>query len=114
MTFVEPEIGTSAAGADGEKELGANTEVTLVDTVSYKNLVPGKTYTINGILMEKGTGEALQVGGAEVTATATFTPEEPSGTVDVVFTFDATSLKPCAVCQHGLCKCTQGGLPLCT
>lgn len=93
VTFVEPEIGTSAAGADGEKELGANTEVTLVDTVSYKNLVPGKTYTINGILMDKGTGKPLQVSGAEVTATTTFTPEEPSGTVDVVFTFDATSLK---------------------
>jgi hypothetical protein len=36
VTFLDPKIGTSAAGPDGEKVLGLCSEVTLVDTVSYE------------------------------------------------------------------------------
>lgn len=67
-----------------------NTE--LVDTVSYKNLIAGCDYTIQGTLMNMDTGEALLVHGKEVTASRTFTAEEPDGTVEVSFTFDASGL----------------------
>lgn len=43
--------------------------------------------------MDKSTGEPLLVGEERVTSEATFTPAEPNGTVDVLFTFDATGLE---------------------
>ena len=46
-----------------------------------------------GVLMDKETGEPLLVGEEQVTSEATFTPAEPNGTVDVLFTFDATGLE---------------------
>ena len=42
--------------------------------------------------MDKETGEAILVDGKEIKAEATFTPEKSSGTVNVDFTFNASSL----------------------
>lgn len=89
VTFLEPLIGTSAAGANGEKDLDTGAQVKLVDTVSYENLIPGQTYTLKGTLMDKATGEPLLIGGLTVTAETAFEPEAPSGSVEVVFTFAA-------------------------
>ena len=47
--------------------------------------------------MDKSTGEPLLVGEEQVTSEATFTPAEPNGTVDVLFTFDATELEGTSV-----------------
>lgn len=60
--------------------------------VAYKNLTPGKEYSVYGILMDKNTGEALKVGGEEIHAESVFTSDTTdSGTV-VQFTFDTTGL----------------------
>ena len=49
----------------------------IVDTVKYSNLVPGKTYTIGGELMNKDTGERLlDKNGNPVHATRTFVAGE--------------------------------------
>ena len=93
ITFLEPAIGTSAAGADGEKDLDVAAQVTLIDTVSYANLIVGESYTLKGVLMDKETGEPLLIGGETVTAETTFEPDAPSGSAEVVFTFDSTALK---------------------
>ena len=93
VTFLDPKIGTSAAGPDGEKVLGVCSEVTLVDTVSYENLIPGASYTLRGVLMDKGTGKPLRVDSKQVVAETTFTPDAASGTVEVVFTFPSAGLK---------------------
>lgn len=93
VTFLDPKIGTSAADPDGEKALGICSEVTLVDTVSYENLIPGASYTLKGVLMDKGTGKPLLVDGKQVVAETTFTPDAASGTVEVVFTFPSAGLK---------------------
>jgi len=61
--------------------------------VSYENLVPGRTYTLKGILMDKETGRPVTVGGESVSAETTFTPTESSGSAEVVFTFDSTELE---------------------
>lgn len=63
-----------------------------MDTVSYQNLIPGRSYRAEGTLMVKETGEALSVKGKPVTAEAVFVPEEAAGIVDVTFTFDARSV----------------------
>ena len=65
----------------------AGKSVTVIDTVRYAGLIPGKEYTVKGSLVNKATGEGLGI-----TAEKTFTPEKPSGDVDVEFTFDASLL----------------------
>ena len=101
VTVIEPEIGTTAVdGADGDKNVATDDKATVTDRVAYKNLIPGKEYTVKGTLHIKKTDdegkvteEILKVDGKPVTAETTFTPESAEGTVDVTFTFDSLSLK---------------------
>ena len=86
-----PEIGTKAT-ANGEKTAAAEGDITIEDTVSYKHLIPGKAYTIKGILMDKATGKAFLINGKELTSEVTFTPEESCGEVTVRFTFDGSKI----------------------
>ena len=83
-----PEIGTTLTDDKGAKEVEP-VQVTLVDKVAYTNLTVGKEYTVTGRLMDKETGKELE---PAVTGSTKFTPTEPSGTVDVKFTFDASKL----------------------
>ena len=93
VEFTKPSIGTTAKdGIDGDHHAVIDPEAVIVDTVSYTGLIPGKEYTVKGKLMDRETGEALKVDGKAVTAEATFTPDHPSGTVDVTFKFDASAL----------------------
>ena len=57
-----PELGTTAS-IGGEKEVNATEVFTLEDVVEYTHLVPGKEYTVKGVLMDKATGEALKING---------------------------------------------------
>ena len=86
-----PAIGTTAS-FEGEKEIDPLDKVTLTDTVSYKDLTPGKEYRATGVLMDKLTGKELLINGKKVTSEATFIAEKASGSVDVTFIFDATGL----------------------
>ena len=86
-----PELKTTAT-IGGEKEVGVKDEITIEDVVEYKHLVPGKEYTIKGVLMDKSTNEPFKVDGKKITSEVTFTPEEPNGEVKVSFTFDASGI----------------------
>ena len=89
-----PGISTSARdGIDGDKDVVADDETTVIDTVVYKNLVPGKEYTLNGKLYSKSTGKPLMVGDKPVTGQTVFTPEKADGKVEVTFTFDSRDLE---------------------
>ena len=92
VTFGQPEIGTTAT-IDGEKPAQPSEQVTITDTVEYSSLTVGQEYTLKGVLMDKSTGEPLQVNDQQVTSEATFIPAESNGTVAVLFTFDATGLE---------------------
>lgn len=92
VTVLVPKIGTQAS-VDGEKEVNATEIFTLEDTVSYENLIPGKEYTLKGVLMDKATGEPLLLNGEEIRSETTFVPETPSGEVTVSFTFDSKYIK---------------------
>ena len=83
----------TTASIDGKKEVGATEVFTLEDVVEYKHLVPGKEYTVKGILMDKTTGEPLLIDEKEIPSETTFTPDEPSGEVLVSFEFDARYIK---------------------
>ena len=94
VTVTAPAISTSARDAiDGDKDVVVDDVTTVIDTVEYRNLVPGKEYTLNGKLHSKSTGEPLKVGGKPVTGQTTFTPEKADGKVDVTFTFDSRDLE---------------------
>ena len=96
VAFGKPSIGTTAT-VDGEKTAQPAEQITITDTVEYSGLTVGQEYKLTGVLMDKETGEPLLIGEgeehAQVTSEATFTPAGPNGTIDVLFTFDATGLE---------------------
>ena len=94
VSFKAPEIGTTATDKEtGSHDAYASDETTIIDVVAYSNLITGKEYVINGILMDKTTGKPLTVNGKEVTAEKTFTANKSSGSVKLEFTFDSSALK---------------------
>lgn len=94
QTVTVVEIGTKLTDAEDGDQVVANGKVKLVDTVEYNGLVPGETYTANGTLIDKSTGETLvDAGGNPVTATAEFAPQAAEGIVEVAFEFDASHLE---------------------
>ena len=93
QTIYFPEIKTTAKdGSDGDQDVSASKEATIVDTVTYHGLMPGSEYKVIGTLMNKETGEALLKDGKPVTAQAEFKAEKAGGSVEVTFTFDASAL----------------------
>lgn len=76
-----PVIGTSLVDAADQDRVLAWNGGTVVDTVAHENLVPGTEYTVTGELMRKSDGSATGIMGS-----ATFTPTEANGSVDVTFT----------------------------
>ena len=93
QTVTFPDAHTTLKDDQGNHDVQADAKVTLVDTVKYTGLVPGRTYTVTGTLHDRETGEAAKdADGKEITASAEFTPEQSDGSVDVTFTFDASAL----------------------
>jgi len=98
QTVYIPEIHTTATDQKtGINHTESEEQATIVDTVLYSHLLPGKEYTVKGTLMNKETGEAILINGEEVTAETTFTAEKSEGSVDVIFTFDASAIAPTTV-----------------
>ena len=80
QTVYLPKIRTHAQ--DGINEIDhteALEKATIIDTVTYTNLLPGKEYTVTGTLMNKVTGEAVLIDGKKVTASTIFTAEKAEG-----------------------------------
>ena len=74
--------GRSASDKEAlQEEAGSNK--TVVDTVSYKGLVPGKEYTLTGSLMKIEGEHAVQVGKS---VSKRFTPAKEEGTESISFT----------------------------
>ena len=86
-------IHTTATSEDGTHVQEPHKQVTITDRVDYENAVIGKKYTVNGVLMDKNTREALlDDNGKQITHSMTFTATATSGYVDMPFTFDAALL----------------------
>ena len=93
QTVNVPDIETKLTNdKTGTHEALAEKEMSLTDSVPYHNLIPGKEYTMKGVLMDKATGKELLINGEKVTKEVTFTPEKADGTVELIFTFDGSSL----------------------
>lgn len=97
----------------GERIANADEEARIMDTLVYRNLIPGKEYTVAGRVMKKSTCEEIpssligasfrspegeegkdQSSGqiSVMNNTVTFTPDSGDGTLELIFAFDARSL----------------------
>ncbi|MGV0329985.1 VaFE repeat-containing surface-anchored protein, partial [Corynebacterium guaraldiae] len=77
----KPKISTNADFANGSTQVVAGAKVN--DTVTYKNLVPGKEYTLFAELISKEDGKTVLGKGEK-----TFTPETANGKTVVEITVD--------------------------
>lgn len=94
QTVTVVEISTTLVDASDGDHIIASGKVKLTDTIEYKGLIPGETYTAHGTLIVKSTGMPLEdADGKPVTATAEFTPDKADGAADVTFEFDASSIE---------------------
>ena len=83
---LEPKIETEASIKDGNRvEKGA----TVIDTVTYKDLVPGREYTLKAELISKEDGESVLGTGEK-----TFKPEASNGKVEVEITVNDDVTEP--------------------
>ena len=110
-----PKVRTSAHDGNVGDEVGLVGETKIVDTVKLWNLLPGMTYEVSGVLMDKATNEPLLVNGEQQVAKATVTVGEDGtlsgngcdnvtvsrydtqanrvdGSVDLTFVLDASTL----------------------
>lgn len=93
-TFYVPKVQTVLTNTANDHYFTTAAGSTLVDTVTYSGLKPGRAYTLTGKLMDKDTGKAAtDKSGKEITGTATFTPSTANGTAKVNFSFDGSNLK---------------------
>ncbi|MBR1814500.1 MAG: VaFE repeat-containing surface-anchored protein [Lachnospiraceae bacterium] len=88
QTTEVPKIGTVAKDSQTEIQLAALGETTFIDTVSYENLVEGKTYVMKASLFDKTKSELTSYTGEQEFVAA----EGGKGTVDVEIKLDATGL----------------------
>ncbi|WP_298491126.1 VaFE repeat-containing surface-anchored protein [uncultured Lactobacillus sp.] len=90
VQFTKPTLHTQAVNKEtGKNELQPTSGETITDTIKYTDLIPGKTYTVKGIVMDKQTGKAVMNNGKKVTFEKTFTPTSANGEIKSDVTFDA-------------------------
>lgn len=94
QTVVYPAIDTMLiVGLTKGHDAPAVNNLTVTDTISYENLVPGRNYTVEGVLMDAATGrDAVDADGNDIRVSANFTAEAANGTVKLDFVFDASKM----------------------
>ena len=85
-------IHTTATDKDGNKELEAGKDVTIIDTVTLEGLEVGTQYKLVGWQMLKEESAELLINGKRVESDYMFTADSETMKVEVAFIFDATSL----------------------
>lgn len=92
IEFPDIKIGTTAIGKDtGKHEVAAIKNAVIIDKVTY-DLIPGLEYTFKGVVVDPKTGEPIIVNGKEIWSEKTVELDEQTGTVEMEFKFDASSL----------------------
>ena len=89
-----PEIKTVLIDSSSNtKTVSYGNRILLTDKISYRGLITGLTYTMEGMLFDKTAGDYLKDNGKPVAVNVDFVPETESGTVDMSFTVDSTLIK---------------------
>ena len=94
IIFNDPKIRTTAHDAVSNNNTAiTDTATTIVDTVTYSDLIVEKEYTVAGTLMVKSSGKELtDSNGNPITASKTFTAESTDGSIEMEFTFNSSLL----------------------
>lgn len=93
QTVYLPEIRTTLKTESGNKIIPNGESVTIVDTVTFTNLIVDNDYAVDGVLYDKKTGaKILDKTGNPVTAHTDFKAETSDGSVELVFSFDSNYL----------------------
>ena len=103
----EPKIETQAHDSEtGTNVAMPDEDVTIIDTVSFKDLVIGESYILSAVLIDQATEEpVLDDNGEEITAEVELVPETTDGTVDVTLEFPGVTLSAkTVVCFEYLLK----------
>ena len=88
QTMYVPEVETVALNKETETQHAlADGTVELLDTVKYRNLLPGRNYTLHGMIVEKETGNPVSE-----ERTLEFVPEKSEGSVELGFEISADEL----------------------
>lgn len=105
QTVYFPKIQTHAEDSlTKSNHMESDQKAVIVDTVSYSGLLPGKEYTISGILMNKDNGKPItDKAGNSITSETIFKAENTAGSVQVVFEFDASLLAGTAIVVFESC-----------
>ena len=95
LSRTTPRLQTSLFDAESNtKYASLGQTILLTDTITYTDLIPGKTYTVSGKLMDKTNGEAfLDSQGMPVEASMEFVPENSQGSVNLSLGFDSNLLE---------------------
>lgn len=94
LTFPEHRIGTTALGeGTGTHDIAASKDTVIIDTVSWEGLIPGLEYELQGVVIDKETGEPYLEGGEEIRVSSAFTPQETGGTTEMRFQLDTSGLE---------------------
>lgn len=94
VRFANPSINTSALDKASGKHTGiVNKETIVVDEVIYQNVIPGREYTIRGIIMDTDKEKPYLANGKQVIVEKTFIAKNANGHISLEFTFDSSALK---------------------
>lgn len=93
ITFIQPKVKTEAEDKNTKTHEGkAEKSATIVDKVTLEGLIPGKEYTVQGVLMDQETKQPYISNGDKVTSEIIFTAEAESMEVSLEFVFDSSAL----------------------
>ena len=92
QTIRFPELKTKAADVNGNKTVENESVLTIIDTITYKNLTVGETYTAKAVLMNPATKSEFIIDGKPITGETTFTPVSENGEVKVQLEFPAEKI----------------------
>ena len=97
-------------GAELKAEESEDGYLTITDTVLYKNLTPGKEYTITGTVTNMKTGKPYtDKNGNPIEVTKTFTAEKPNGSQDIVIEIQKPDAGDTFVVREKLSKQDKNG-----
>ncbi len=90
QTVVIPKIATQATAEDGSKVIKSGAETTILDTVTYENLEPGREYVMKAVEYDKSAGKVVEGSAGELTFKA---GNDGSGEVVVPIKLNTSAMK---------------------
>lgn len=108
-----PTIKTVLADKYGNKEVDFDAKASLVDTVSYKNLIPGASYKSVLTLVNKDGAKLLDDDGNELTAGVEFTADGTEKEIQIPIEFNGKDIQGIEIVAYNdLYKVTKGHVAL--